>query len=76
MTYNLSSHRPPAACRLKKLLLLPVAGVLLALCSCKDEGLPQPPVIINTEPVGSGLSVIGFALLGAAVVCVLGKMLK
>ena len=31
--------------------------------------------VTDTKPVGSGLKVIGFAVLGASVVCVLGKML-
>jgi hypothetical protein len=62
---------------LKKLLLLPVAGVIFALSSCKDD-TPTPPVsyVTDTAPVGAGLSVIGFSLLGAAVVGVLGRMLK
>jgi hypothetical protein len=59
------------------LLLLPAVGGFLALSSCTAETSAQsPPVVINTEPVGNGLSVIGFALLGAAVVVVLGKTLK
>ncbi|MEO5716290.1 MAG: hypothetical protein ABIT37_22615 [Luteolibacter sp.] len=62
---------------MRKLLLLPAAGIFLTLSSCKDESsAPPPPVVINTEPVGNGLSVIGFAMLGAAVVIVLGKLLK
>ena len=74
--HHLSSRRP-AAHRLKNLLLLPVTGVAMALSSCKED-TPTPPVsyVTDTAPVGAGLSVIGFSLLGAAVVGVLGRMLK
>ena len=71
------SLRRPASPPLKKLLLLSAAGVFLPLSSCKDD-TPAPPVsyVTDTAPVGAGLSVIGFSLLGAAVVGVLGRMLK
>jgi hypothetical protein len=75
--HHLSSRRP-ATHRLKKLLLLPVAGVILALSSCNgDEAKHAPPVTVtDTEPVGDGLAVIGFAIVGAAVVVVLGRLLR
>jgi hypothetical protein len=63
-------HRP-----LRKLLLIPVAGLVLACASCADPG-PPPPTVTDTAPVGEGLKVIGYALLGAAVVGVLGRILK
>lgn len=70
-------NRPSCLTLRTALLLLPVVGIFLALSSCKEESPPPPPtVVIDTEPVGSGLGVIGFALLGAAVVVVLGKLLK
>lgn len=76
--HHLSSRRP-AAHRLKKLLLLPVAGVILALSACNDDEANKqaPPVAItDTKPVGEGLAVIGFAIVGAAVVIVLGRLLR
>jgi hypothetical protein len=71
------SPRRSATHHLRKLLLLPVAGAAMGLSSCKED-VPAPPVsyVTDTAPVGAGLSVIGFALLGAAVVGVLGRMLK
>jgi hypothetical protein len=61
----------------RKLLLLPAAGVFMACSSCSEPPAPKPPpVITDTRPVGDGLKVIGYALLGAAVVVVLGRMLK
>ena len=67
----------PATHRLRTLLLLPVAGVFLALSSCEDESsAPPPQFIVQTEPVGNGLAVIGFAMVGAAVVIVLGRLLR
>jgi hypothetical protein len=60
----------------RRLLLLPLAGLILACASCSKPDPPKPPApVTDTEPVGSGLKVIGFAVLGAAVVCVLGRML-
>lgn len=65
---------------LKPLLLLPVAGLFLAmaLASCSETSSPKPPPppVTDTRPVGEGLKVIGFAMLGAAVVVVLGKMIR
>ena len=74
--YHLS---PRAAWRysLKMLLLLPLAGLFMACASCSDSpSTPPPPPVTDTEPVGEGLKVIGFAMLGAAVVCVLGRLLR
>jgi len=71
-----SKHKQPPCLSLKKLLPFPAAGLFLMLCSCDSGSVAPPPVSINMDPVGSGLSVIGFALLAAAVVGVLGKMLK
>ena len=74
---NHLSSRRSTKLSLKRLLLLPAAGVFLSLSSCKDD-VPAPPAsfITDTAPVGDGLKVIGFAVLGAAVVIVLGRMLK
>ena len=74
-----SSNRPKKR-PMKSLLLLSAAGCSLALGSC-SEATPEPPpppptvTVTDTSPVGDGLKVIGFALLGAAVVVVLGRML-
>lgn len=61
-----------------KVVLLPLAGVILALSSCNDDESKQPPQIIVTEnkATGDGLAVIGFAIVGAAVVIVLGRLLR
>lgn len=73
------SSRLPASPSLKKLHLLPaiIGGVALSLCSCKDESSPPPPqVVVETKDVGNGLGIIGFAILGASVVVVLGRLLR
>jgi hypothetical protein len=61
-----------------KILLLPIAAAVLALSSCEDENAtkPTPQITVQTEPVGAGLTVIGFAIVGAAVVVVLGRLLR
>ncbi len=65
---------------MKKLLLLPAAGCFMALSSCSEAppAAPKLPIVTVTDtgPVGDGLKVIGFAMLGAAVVVVLGRMLR
>ena len=75
----LQHHRPRETRPLKPLkllLLLPVAGLLLTCASCGESSpQPPPPPVTDTQPVGEGLKVIGFAMLGAAVVGVLGRML-
>lgn len=60
-----------------KMLLLPVVGLVLACASCDETecGLP-PQSVTDTAPVGDGLKVIGYALLGAAVVVVLGRIIR
>lgn len=60
----------------RKLMLLPFLGAVLACASCGEkEPPPPPPTVTDTEPVGAGLKVIGFAMVGVSVVLVLGKML-
>lgn len=76
--HHLSSRRL-ARHRLKKLLLLPVAGVLLVLSACNDDETNKhasPVTVTDTKPVGDGLTVLGFAIVGAAVVIVLGRLLR
>ena len=73
------SGRRGTSRRLKHLLLLPVLGCLMAIGACQDAPPPKPspPVLVtDTRPVGKGLEVIGYALLGAAVVAVLGRLLN
>jgi len=65
---------------LRRLLLLPLAAGALATAgaSC-SQSAPSPvphPIVTDTTPVGNGLKVIGYALLGGAVVMVLGSMVK
>ena len=74
-------HRSRRRPTLKKLLLLPAAGIILVciLCSsCTESGSGPPPSVpvTDTAPVGDGLKVIGYAMLGAAVVVVLGRMIR
>ena len=62
-----------------KILLLPVTAAVVAMSSCKEDDTTKqaPPVTVtDTRPVGDGLKVIGFALVGAAVLSVLGKLVK
>ena len=76
---NNQSSRHPATHRLRTLLLLPVAAACMALNSCNEEDAPKPApqvTVTDTEPVGAGLTVIGFAIVGAAVVVVLGRLLR
>lgn len=59
--------------------LLPIAVACLALSACNDKENQKtaPPVtVIETKPVGAGLTVIGFAIVGASVVVVLGRLLR
>jgi hypothetical protein len=62
---------------MRRLLLLPAAGLVMACASCAESDAPCIPTVpvTDTAPVGDGLKVIGYALLGAAVVAVLGRML-
>lgn len=62
-----------------KVLLLPVAAAFMALSSCNDEDVAKPApyvTVTDTKPVGEGLTVIGFAIVGATVVFVLGRLLR
>ena len=81
--FRFTNHPPssePKKCPIKSLLLLSAVGGFMALGSCSEappKSPPPPPTVTvtDTEPVGDGLKVIGFAMLGAAVVVVLGRML-
>ena len=61
----------------RSLLLLPVIASVMAVSSCEgDSSLPGLEITADTTPIGEGLKVIGFAVLGASVVVVIGKMLR
>ena len=68
--------------RNRKWLLLPLAALVAALAftSCSGgyaSSPPPPPVpVTDTRPVGEGLKLVGFAVLGAAVVTVLGRLIR
>ena len=62
--------------RLRRLLLLPLAGFVLAGASCSSEPECSSVPVTDTRPVGDGLKTIAYALLGGAVVMILGAMIK
>lgn len=73
----ITSHLSSTCCRFRQvagrsLLLLPFIGFALACVSCQDQG----PPIVDVSPLGDGLKVIGYAIIGAAVLAVLGKLVK
>ena len=61
-----------------KVALLITASVLtLLLVGCEGGARSRPPApqpVTDTRPVGDGLKVVGYALLGAAVVITVGKV--
>ncbi len=62
---------------MKRPVLLSMVLVFAVLTSCKDEPVKlAPPVVTDTRPLGEGLKMIGFALLGASVVLTLGRLLR
>ncbi len=81
MIHFILNHRPTrrATQRRWKLLPLSAAAALLTLSSCNDEDAVKPPpavTVTDTQPIGAGLTVVGFAIVGAAVVVVLGRLLR
>ena len=64
----------------RKWFPISLAGIalVLALTSCTDESSAAPPPIsiTDTKPVGEGLKVVGYALLGASVVIVMGRLIR
>jgi len=54
-----------------KALLAIVAIMLLAACTTAIK-----PVAPDMKPVGDGLQVIGFALIGVSVVITLGRLIR
>lgn len=70
---------PKSSRRFRPLAFICVPAAVLALaCSSCDTAPPKPspPPVTDTRPVGEGLKVIGFAMLGAAVVAVLGRLMR
>jgi hypothetical protein len=65
-------HRP----RFRMFLLIPLAGMALALASCSSEPPRSSVPVTDTRPVGDGLKVVGYAMLGAAVVIVAGRLIR
>ena len=58
---------------LKRCLLLVAGGAtVLVLAGCGDAGAPPVP---DMGPLGDGLKVIGYAVIAAAVIVTLGKLL-
>ena len=49
-----------------------IALAVLCLASC---GTPEGPPAVDMQPVGDGLKLIGYALVGVSVVIVMGTML-
>ena len=68
----------PASRRHRKRFLIPLAGLSLALAACSSPATPDLPVVpvTDTVPVGDGLKTLAFALLGGAVVIVLGGLIR
>jgi hypothetical protein len=72
----------PITVRSERILRHLVLGHLVALglagasCSPSPSEPPPPVPYTDTAPVGDGLKVIGYALLGAAVVGVLGRIIR
>ena len=58
---------------IKKCLLLMAGGIAaLMLAGCGDAGAPPVP---DLGPLGEGLKVIGYAVIAAAVIVTLGKLI-
>ena len=58
---------------IKKCLLLVAGGAaVLLLSGCGDAGAPPVP---DMGPLGEGLKVIGYAVIAAAVIVTLGKLI-
>jgi len=61
----------------RKHFLIPLAGLFLACSSCSSPKAEPPPTpIVETKPIGDGLKLIGWAVLGGTIVLVLGSMIR
>jgi hypothetical protein len=73
ITSQLTANRCSTQRRVtKSLMILPIIGFVLTLASCQDQGAPM----VDTTPLGDGLKVIAYAVLGVGVLGVLGKLVK
>ena len=73
VTSQLTANRCSTQRRVaQSLLILPVIPCALACVSCQDQGAPM----VDTTPLGDGLKVIAYAVLGVGVLGVLGKLVK
>jgi hypothetical protein len=71
ITSQLTANRCSTTRRVSKsLMILSVIGCVLACVSCQEQG----PPLVDTTPLGDGLKVIAYAVLGVGVLGVLGKI--
>lgn len=71
VTSQLTANRCSTQRRVSKsLMTLSVIGCVLACASCQEQG----PPLVDTTPLGDGLKVIAYAVLGVGVLGVLGKI--
>jgi hypothetical protein len=65
---------------MRSLLLSVYLAVPLLFGACGKAPKPAPPppqpIVADVKPLGDGLEVIGFAIIGAAVVITLGRLLR
>ncbi len=59
---------------MRNYLILFIGGAAVLLLTACGGAVSTPPVT-DLEPLGDGLSVIGYAVIAAAVVVILGKLL-
>jgi len=72
---QLTAKRCFSARRLaKSYLILPIIGCVLACASCTDDTASSP--IVDVTPLGDGLRVLAYAVLGVGALGVLGKLVK
>ena len=85
MTHHLHKHIPhpcqPGLATVRrfpnrKCVLISLAALVLVLGLASCSGGIAPPPVVDTEPIGAGLKLIGFALIGVAVVMVLGRLIR
>jgi tellurite resistance protein TehA-like permease len=78
MTYHHSYQKSASRHTPLLWLLLPLVGLSFAVASCSGgSSRPRQPTVAvtDTKPVGEGLKVLGYAVLGASVVVVFGRLI-
>lgn len=71
---QLTANRCSTAHRIaKSLLILPLIACVLTCVSCTDE---TSSPLVDVTPLGDGLRVLAYAVLGVGVLGVLGKLVK